>query len=59
MIEEGGSVHVRVSFRKSVTVVTKGLVPGLGLWQWEQKWVRREEQQVESVSVFRDPLDLE
>ena len=43
MLEKGVSVHVRVSFRKSITIVTRGLVPGLGSWQWELKWVRGKE----------------
>lgn len=59
VLEKGGSVHVRVSFRKSITIVTRGLVPGLGFWQWELKWVRGKEHWAGCMTGLRDPLDSE
>lgn len=58
MLEEGGSVRLRASLRKSVTVVMR-LMPGICLWPWEQKRARCEEQRAGSMTGFGDPLDLE
>lgn len=52
-------LFVLVFLRKSVSVLRRELVPGLGLWQWEHKWVRHKEPSVESVTVFGEPLDFQ